>query len=455
MNRLGFRGLLLISVSLLVLWTLSGIAMLDKIKLSEPVDNEKEHIIRVLIRTGTESSALRKIAEPFTKSSGIKVEFVELGRDNFFTALGTQLFAGSEAFDVMFMPNTSIAQFASANAILPLDPFIENPELTDLKSFNLDDFLAIYRYQNAIYALPTDISTHFLYYRSDLIPRPPDTWDEFYAVAELFTRSITTGSPTKWGATMPAVVPEERSKIFASLLWSFGGDVMREDTGQVMLDLEPSIRAGEFLVKMIQNKVIPDDLLSWDFARTRDALLSGEVAMAAPYWNASYKDIMQSTSRYKDSIKIALIPGTKEADGTIRRATFEHSWTLAINANSANPVDAWKFLEFATGEVGGKIYVEAGGIPARRSILGDERYRESRPDFGLLLESLQTARNEPYVPYYNALIEIEERALAKIITLYSEPESAFRAAADELRHLYQSIQINIANQSKYNLRNKE
>jgi len=455
MNRLGFRSLLLITLSLLVLWTLSGIALLDRIKLSEPVNNVKEPIIRVLIRTGTESSALRKIAEPFTKSSGIKVEFVELGRDNFFTALGTQLFAGSEAFDVMFMPNTSIAQFASANAILPLDPFIENPELTDLESFNLDDFLAIYRYRNAIYALPTDISTHFLYYRSDLIPHPPDTWDDFYAVAERYTRSITPGSPTRWGATMPAVVPEERSKIFASLLWSFGGDGIREDTGQVVLDDEPSVRAGEFLVKMIQNNVIPDDLLSWDFARTRDALLSGEVAMAAPYWNASYKDILQSSSRYKDSIRIALIPGIKDENGTLRRATFEHSWTLAINANSANPTDAWKFLEFATGKVGGKIYVEAGGIPARRSILGDGRYRESRPDFGLLLESLRTARNEPYVPYYNALVEIEERALAKIITLHSEPELAFRTAADELRHLYQSIQINNAKQSKHNPKNSE
>src|SRR5690554_1410309 len=157
MNRLGLKGLIIISLLLLIIWTLSGVAMLSQIKISQPIIDEKERSLRVLIRTGTESSALRKIAEPFETVSGIKVEFVEVGRDNYFSALNTQLFAGSNAFDIVFMPNTSIAQFASANAILPLDPFIENPQLTDLEAFDLDDLLTIHRYQDTIYALPTDI----------------------------------------------------------------------------------------------------------------------------------------------------------------------------------------------------------------------------------------------------------------------------------------------------------
>ena len=426
--------------------------MLSQIKISQPIIDEKERSLRVLIRTGTESSALRKIAEPFETVSGIKVEFVEVGRDNYFSALGTQLFAGSNAFDIVFMPNTSIAQFASANAILPLDPFIENPQLTDLEAFDLDDLLTIHRYQDTIYALPTDISTHFLYYRSDLIAAPSNTWDEYYEVAQRFTRNVTPDSPTRWGATMPAIVPEERSKIFASLLWSFGGDILESDNGKITFDNQPSVRAGEFLVKLVKDQVVPSDMLSWDFSRTRDALLEGDVAMAAPYWNAAYQDILHSNSPYKEFIKIALIPGHQDANGSINRVPFQHSWTLAINANSDDPAKAWEFLEFATGKTGGRIYAEMGGIPARRSILGDTDYVQSRPDFGLLLESLKTARNEPYVPYYNAMIEIEERALAQVITLYSEPATAFQSAADELRQLYQSIQINLAKQSKNQLK---
>ncbi|XID90522.1 ABC transporter substrate-binding protein [Paenibacillaceae bacterium WGS1546] len=445
MRRLGFRGLIIISAALLAVWSFGGIAMVSRIKITEPVVNEKERVVRVLIRTGTESSALRKIAEPFEARSGIQVEFVEVGRDNYFTTLGTQLFAGSTAFDVLFMPNTSIAQFASAGAIMPLDRFIENPDLTDLPSFDLEDFLGVHPYQGSIYALPTDVSTHFLYYRSDLMPEPPETWEELYSAAREFTQAVSPDSPTRWGAAMPAVVPEERSKIFASLLWSFGGDVLQDETGGVLLDQEASVRAGEYLVKLVKDQVVPPDLLAWDFSRTRDALLDGEIAMAAPYWNAAYQDILQSDSPYRDAIQIALIPGIRDDAGAVRRVPFQHSWTLAINANSLNPDKSWKFLEFATGKTGGRIYAESGGIPARRSILGDPAYRGSRPDFELLLESLRTARNEPYIASYNAMIEIQERALARIVTLHSEPEAAFRSAADELRRLYRSIRIHLAN----------
>lgn len=448
MDRISFRALIALSLVLLVVWTLSGMLMLDRIQISQPPANEKERVVRVLIRTGTESSALRKLAQPFQAKTGIKVEFVELGRDNYFTALGTQLFAGSSAFDVLFMPNTSIAQFASVHAILPLDPFIDNPADTDVEAFDLADFLALYRYKGAIYALPTDISTHFLYYRSDLIREPPETWDEFYDIAQRFTRSSSADSPTRWGAAMPAVVPEERSKIFASLLWSFGGDVVRSDNGQVQFDSELSVRAGEYLVRLVKNQVVPDDLLSWDFARTRDALLQGDVAMAAPFWNAAYQDILHADSPYKDHIKVALIPGIEDADGVIRRVPFQHSWTLAINANSGSPDDAWQFLAYAAGKDGGRLYAQAGGIPARRSILGDSAYQEDRPDFGLLLESIKTARNEPNFSSYNAMIDIEEQALAKIITLYSEPRAAFSSAADDLRHLYQTMQINTLKKAK-------
>ena len=445
MNRLGFRSLFILSLMLLILWTLSGFAMLEHVKISQPVANEQERIIRILIRTGTESSALRKIAEPFEASSGIKVEFVELGRDNYFTALGTQLFAGSEAFDILFMPNTSIAQFASANAILPLDSYINNPELTDIESFDINDFLAICRYQDTIYALPTDISTHFLYYRSDLIPNPPKTWDEFYTVAQQFTQLTTSQSPTRWGAAMPAVVPEERSKIFASLLWSFGGDILLSDNGQVKFDSDQSIRAGEYLVKLVKNGVVPQDLLSWDFARTRDELLNGEVAMAAPFWNAAYLDILNSNSPYKDSIKIALIPGTKDASGNINRVPFQHSWTLAINANSTNPTEAWKFLEYATGKKGSRIYAEAGGIPARRSILGDSAYQESRPDYELLLEEYRNCAQRTLHPLLQCHDRNRRTRTRQNHNIVLRTRECFQSGADELRHLYQSIQINPTN----------
>lgn len=427
---------LFIAFGLMVVWALGGIVLLDRNAVPATSEAKTPDSIKVLIRTGTEAAALRQLLEPFERSTGIHADLIEVGRDGYFTTVGTQLLAGSDTFDLVFVPNTSVAELASAGAIAPLDPFIDNPALTDRKAFDLPDFLAVYRYNGTIYALPTDISTHFLYYRSDLIPKPPETWDEVYALAEKFSQSRDPASPTKWGLAMPAVVPEERTKIFASLLWTFGGDFISDSDGHALLGKPESLQAAQFMQKLLRNKLIPGDLLYWDFAKTRDALLSGDVAMAAPFWNAAYPAILSDKeSRYADKIKIALLPGMKDEQGLIRRVPFQHGWTFAVNASSKHPEWAWKFLSYATGKQGGALYVKAGGVPARRSILSDPAYAASRPDFRLILESMEVAREEPSVTYYPSMVEITEKALAKIYTLESSPEEAFREASNDLNRL--------------------
>ncbi|MED4599108.1 sugar ABC transporter substrate-binding protein [Paenibacillus validus] len=443
MKRFKYNGLMFIAFVLLLIWALSSLVLLDQVTIETVKVPPETKKIRVLIRTGTESAAMRQISQAFEAETGIQVEYIELGRDVYFTSVGTQLLAGTDSFDIVSVPNTSIAQFASAHAILPLDSFIRNPHLTDLPSFDVDDFLSVYRYQGATYALPTDISTHFLYYRSDLISSVPETWDDLFKEARKYTKSHNPESPTTWGLAMPAVVPEERSKIFASLLWSFGGDILKENDGEVLLDQQESIQAGEYLEQLVKEKLVPQDMLSWDFSRTRDALISGEVAMAAPYWNSAYPMIKQAASPYTDSIQISLIPGTKDQNGNLRRIPFQHGWTLAINASSTNPLDAWKFLEFATGKRGGMIYAQRGGIPARRSILSDPSFKVSRPDFSLILESIDIAKAEPSITYYPAMVDIEDKALAKIVTLYANPRETFMEAAHELRQLSGHIKKNL------------
>lgn len=435
MKDLKYSRLILISFLLLLAWAVCSFILLDQMSLDPPQAAANAQKIKVLIRTGTESSALRQISNRFEEETGIEVEFTELGRDVYFTSVGTQLLAGTDAFDIVSVPNTSIAQFASARAILPLDPYLNNKQLTDLESFDIEDFLSVYRYRGATYALPTDISTHFLYYRSDLIPDPPDTWDELFETAKAYTKSMNRTSPTVWGLAMPAVVPEERTKIFASLLWSHGGDVLNENTGDILLDEKASIAAGQYLEKLMKEKIVPQDMLNWDFTRTREALMTGEIAMAAPYWNAAYPLIKNSDSPFKNSIKIAMIPGTKDERGVTNRVPFQHGWTLAINASSTHPLEAWEFIKFATGKRGGAIYAQNGGVPARRSILGDPSFKGTRPEFSLILESMDIAKKEPSIAYYPAMVEIEENALAKILTLYASPRESFTEAANELRQL--------------------
>ncbi|MDB5053192.1 MAG: sugar transporter substrate-binding protein, partial [Bacilli bacterium] len=385
-----------------------------------------------IVRTGVESEALRQLVPSFESETGIHVQLIELARESYFSSVSTQLFAGSNAFDLAFIPSTYIAQFSLAKVIQPLDPFIANPELTDLHTLDLKDFIIANSFDNKLYSLPTDVSTHLLYYRSDLISSPPQTWDEVIKLARQFTKSNHPDSATQWGLGITGLATEELPKIFDTILWSFGGDII-DAQGQIALDSKSSIKAGEWLQQLVLDKVVPPDVLSMGFANVREALDKGEIAMAVPYWNAAAGTM--NGSGHQGNIKVALVPGIEAADGTLKRSSFQHSWELAINTNSMHPEEAWKFISYATGKQGGKLYAKAGGTPARKSLLSDPDLQKLRPEFSLVMDSMQISRNEPIVSYYPLMINIQNEALTQILTLHQSPEKALTAAASKLRSL--------------------
>jgi multiple sugar transport system substrate-binding protein len=398
--------------------------------------------IKFLVRTGVESEALRQLVPSFEKETGIHVQLIELARESYYSSVATQLFAGSNAFDLAFVPSTYIAQFSLAKVIQPLDPFIANPKLTDLQALDLEDFIISSSFENKLYALPTDVSTHLLYYRSDLISSPPQTWDEVIKLAQQFTKINNPDSPTKWGLGITGLAPEELPKVFDTILWSFGGDII-DAQGQIALDSVSSIKAGQWLQQLVLDKVVPPDVLSWGFADVREALNKGDIAMAVPYWNAAAGTM--NGSGHAGNIKEALVPGIKGADGTVKRNSFQHSWELAINTNSKHPEEAWKFISYVTGKQGGKLYAKAGGTPARKSLLTDPDLQKLRPEFSLVMDSMKISHNEPIVSYYPLMLNIQNEALTQILTLHQSPEKALTAAASKLRALDIHDQINRLN----------
>jgi multiple sugar transport system substrate-binding protein len=390
--------------------------------------------IKLLVRTGVESEALRQLVPSFELETGIHVQLIELARESYFSSVSTQLFAGSNAFDLAFIPSTYIAQFSLAKVI--------QPKLTNLRDLDLEDFIISNAFENKLYALPTDVSTHLLYYRSDLISSPPQTWDEVIKLARQFTKLNNPNSPTKWGLGITGLATEELPKIFDTILWSFGGDII-DAQGQIALDSLPSIKAGQWLQQLVLDKVVPPDVLSLGFANVREALNKGEIAMAVPYWNAAAGTM--NGSGHAGHIKVALVPGVVGADGALQRNSFQHSWELAINTNSMHPEEAWKFIAYATGKQGGKLYAKAGGTPARKSLLSDPDLQKLRPEFSLVMDSMKISRNEPIVSYYPLMVNIQNEALTQILTLHQSPEKALSVAASKLRSLDIHDQINRLN----------
>jgi len=273
-------------------------------------------LVSVVIMSGPEAEGMKIVAQAYTEETGNPVEIVEQGRDTYLTLIPTQLLAGTDAFDLAFIQSTMVGELAQAGAILPLTPYLDNLSAEKSEDVDMDDVLAPAMYDGDIYGLPTDISTLFLFYRSDLIPEPPQTWDEVLDLAREFSVSQNADSPTSYGLAFDGVPGESLPETFYNVMWSYGGEII-DDNGDVAVDNLGAIEAGNFFRKLAEEKLIPPEILSWGFSEVLAAIESGEVAMAVPAWNATYPIILGGTSEYKDVIKVAAVPGVEQADGTI------------------------------------------------------------------------------------------------------------------------------------------
>ena len=114
---------------------------------------------------GPEEAALRAAAEMYNAREDVadedKVELLFTSRDGFFDKLQVDLAAGSTAFDANLIATYSIGRYA---------PFMEPITLSDEAGAVFGDtVLSTMQFDGQQYGVPTDLSLHFLYYRSDLI----------------------------------------------------------------------------------------------------------------------------------------------------------------------------------------------------------------------------------------------------------------------------------------------
>ena len=384
--------------------------------------------IVLFVRTGPEAEGLRPVADAFTAETGIVVEFMEIGRAGYFATMTTQLVSGTDAFDLVATNSAYVAQLAAAGAIEPLDACLADAPA----SYDIDDILFTYGYEGSVYSIPFDVSSHFLYYRSDLIQNPPQTWDEYLELAREFTRTLNPDSPTRYGAALTALPGPELPKAFYSMMWSYGGFILDGDA--VGIDSAEAIAGATALRSLVDAGVLTPDIISWGFPNVFDALQTGQVAMAAPYWNAAFPQILSSDSPYKDDIAVTLVPGVLQDDGTVLRTPFQHGWAFVLNADSTDKERACEFLRHATSQDGMLMYAAAGGTPARRSVLSDSSL-QPREYYDLMLDSLEIARDEPSVPFYLEMHEIMNQALTDVLTSAEDPAAIMERAAQRIRAL--------------------
>jgi multiple sugar transport system substrate-binding protein len=339
---------------------------------STGADKAKETVVNLQMWEGPEGEAMRPVVDSWNKTkskeTGISINLSLLGRNGYGDKLTSQLLSKSDTIDIVYPFSWFIPQYAKGGFLEPLDNYIQADAAFDVKDF-IAAALDTGKYDGKQYGIPIDMSEPVLFYRKDLMPKPPETWDEALEAAKTLSKSTNPNSPTQFGTTLYAAAGfAEPMHMWEELFWAYGGELFDKD-GNPTMNTEAGKKATQYGVELVKNKLVPNDYTNYEYPQTLGAFQSGKVAFIQQ-WNAAYADLSNKDKLplVADKVGYAPIPGVKQEDGSIKRSYHVHTITLAINSSSKKKEAAYKVLSYLSGKEGGLAYTLKGGATPRLSI---------------------------------------------------------------------------------------
>lgn len=256
------------------------------------------------------------------------------------------------------------------------------------------------QFMDGVYGLPETQTFPMLFYRKDILSELgvalPDTWSDVIALLPVLQKNqLNFGLPTASavGSTITA---------YAMMLYQYGGELYYDNGTKSALDSDSSVEAFSFLTSLYRDYEIP---LTIDFV---NRFRSGEIPIAVADYSM-YNQLSVFAPELNGLWDFTLVPGVKQADGSINRSVPGTVTASVIMQKSSNKQEAWDFLKWWTGadvqEKFGRELESVIGTAARYPTANLEALYQipwSKSAFDQLLSQWKWVKGIPEVPggYY-------------------------------------------------------
>lgn len=306
------------------------------------------------------STALVDSIPEFERQTGLKVEVTQTAETQLSAYYNTQLNAGTTQLDVMmYRPLQEGKLFATNEWLADLSDRVSADAAWDWNDFQAGPVAAT-TFEGQVVGVPIITEREVLYYRGDLLAaaglRVPTTMDELRAAAE----AIHAANPDVAGFIARTDVAALVTQL-SSFLYSYGGD-WTDASGKATIDSPQAIAAYTMYAGLIH------DLGPANVATTMnwpDAMAIFTQGGAAFYTEADslYTNATDpANSKVSDTVGFAAFPAGPAGSKPYNIP----SWALAINANSKNADNAWKFIQWATSKEM-TLSIQQAGVPSART----------------------------------------------------------------------------------------
>lgn len=286
-------------------------------------------------------------------------------------------------------------------------------------------------YNGNVWAAPLRTDVGLIYYRTDVISTPPQSWDELTNLAQQAQGQGKTPHGYVWqGAQYEGMVCN-----FVEMLYGYGGSVLDPNNPTKVTVNSPE--AQQALAKMVSwiGTISPTAITTYKEEEARAAWQDGDSSFMRnwPYAYALGNDAKTSKIAGKFEVHPMLYGGSN---------ALGHSaiggWQLAINAFSSPEKQdaAWKFIEYMLGPGPQKqLAIQASLAVTLSSIYDDAEVIKSNPLFGRLKSILHNARPRPVSALYPEITYAIQLRIHNALTKQSSPAGALSLLQTDLEQI--------------------
>jgi len=313
--------------------------------------------------------------------------------------------AKDSGYDVVTTDVVWSAEFAAKGWIIPL-----TGKFALDTSALLPATVKAATYNGTLFAAPYASDGGLLYYRKDLVPTAPTTWNQMIADCQGKTTSGTITGPKPACYAGQFAKYEGLTVNAAEAINAAGGEIVKSDGKTPDVNTPQAAQGLNFLVNGFKQGYIPKEALGFQETQSLNAFEAGQLVFMRnwPYADA----ILNGTgSKVIGKFGVAPLPGP---NGHGASSLGGHS--LGISEYSKYKATDFDFLKFIESDTVQRNDLTQGTLaPVLTALYTDPALVAKFTYLPTLLASIQTAVPRPVTPFYPAVtVAIETNVYAAL-----------------------------------------
>lgn len=355
---------------------------------------------------GDERAALEEVVRDIEGELSLDVDVVAVPYENFADKITNGIPNGNGP-DLFLFAHDRLGDWAEAGLVEPVEFYVDE-ELADRYAY---DALASMAYGSSLYGLPLAVKSVALFYRTDLVSRPPETTDELLA----WSRDHADGS-------FRYALAYDPSDLYGHAGWlhGFGGAVFDDDGLAIASDA--AVAAAAFVGALVEEGHVPRSIRG---EMIPTLFSEGEAAMAVsgPWFIA---DIAEGTPWALASLPVVSETGE-------RAAPFLGTEGVLMSAESRNKADAFEVMRALASDSSAALRARRARQVVPNVAVYEEPDIGGDPVLGAFREQLEHTVPMPATPEMRMVWTPYARALERATAGGGDPRRALADAEQTIR----------------------